>query len=260
MSAAPLAPTADRAIVVCHMATSIDGRADGTFFKCKMAATTLIPDYFKIYDDHLVSTTGPGGKTIVIGRKTASGMGESLDVAALPTADLPTEVLRANYLDPYLSESGRSSSWVAVVDPHGRIAWPGQTCMGGPLPQMLGDRWLQVVVSDWVSDEYLAHCRRTGIPYIFAGKDKLEPVTFLTTLKKDCGEERVCLMGGPGMNGSFHRDGCIDELSIMMCPFISCDKKDQDLMEGESLPYADYTLKKHEATPGGCLFTWFVRD
>ena len=59
------------------------------------------------------------------------------------------------------------------------------------------------------------------ISYIFAGKDKIDIKTSLIKLKKLFGINKMCLQGGPTIDGAFINDDLIDAISIIISPCTS---------------------------------------
>ena len=69
-------------------------------------------------------------------------------------------------------------------------------------------------------DGYLEFLQRKGISYVFAGKrgTKLNLRTVLAKLRRKFGIKRLMLEGGGGTNGTFIRQGLVDELSLLLTP------------------------------------------
>ena len=78
------------------------------------------------------------------------------------------------------------------------------------------------------------------IPYIFAGKDKIDVELALFKLKNIVGIDTLLLEGGSIINGAFQRANAIDELSLVVAPIVA-DKDDKPL-------FMDSTVQDFELT------------
>ncbi|WP_222850486.1 dihydrofolate reductase family protein [Paenibacillus tengchongensis] len=74
------------------------------------------------------------------------------------------------------------------------------------------------VLSEQVSDAYLAYLRKLGISYIFGGKEQLNFTVVVEKLKALFFIDELLLEGGGVINGSFLNEGLIDELSLLVVP------------------------------------------
>jgi riboflavin biosynthesis pyrimidine reductase len=104
-----------------------------------------------------------------------------------------------------------ANAYGVALDPHGKIAWGRSE---------IGNDPIVVVLTEDVSDAHLAGLRNDGVSYIFAGKKKLDLVQALETLNRELGVTRVLLEGGGMTNGEFLRAGLVDEISLLVSPFI----------------------------------------
>lgn len=98
-----------------------------------------------------------------------------------------------------------------VFDSKGKIIYPKDTINGDNVIAIL---------SETVSEEYLAHLREKGISYIFAGKDGYDLNLALELLNIEFGYNKLLLDGGGILNGKFLKAGLIDELSLLIYPGI----------------------------------------
>ena len=74
------------------------------------------------------------------------------------------------------------------------------------------------VLTHRVSDEYLSVLRERGVSYLLAGNDDVELPLALEKIGARLGVRTLMLEGGGGINGSFLRDGLIDEVSLLVAP------------------------------------------
>lgn len=98
-----------------------------------------------------------------------------------------------------------------VIDPMGRLRHEQG--------EIAGDKRV-AVLSERVSDAYLATLRAVGVSYVFAGPDGDDLDTALEMLKREFAVRHLLLEGGGMTNGAFLAAGLIDEVSTLICPAI----------------------------------------
>ena len=187
-----------RSKIICHMATSIDGRLLVGRWTPPPAgiASNLIQRHYEA----LAARLDADGW--LVGRKTmepyADGRARAFDNAS----PLP----RATHL------AARSANAVAVaIDPRGKLHYGRNNIDGDHIVAVLGET---------VGDGYLSELRADGVSYLFAGPDGSDLALALATLRRDFGVRTLLLEGGGRINGAFLKAGLIDELSIVVCPAI----------------------------------------
>ena len=74
------------------------------------------------------------------------------------------------------------------------------------------------VLTEQVSDDYLAFLQSKGVSYLFGGKTDLDWERVLEKLRKEFGIRKLLLEGGGKINGSFLAANLIDELSVLVAP------------------------------------------
>jgi riboflavin biosynthesis pyrimidine reductase len=104
-----------------------------------------------------------------------------------------------------------ASAYAVVLDAQGKIAWGRSDIGGDPIV---------VVLTERVSDAHLAGLRSEGISYLFAGEQAIDLSKALEVLNQELGIERLLLEGGGVVNGSFLREGLIDEISLILSPSV----------------------------------------
>lgn len=179
-----------RPTVICHMATSVDGRT--------------LPDRWRPADAEVDGVYEQlhaelAGDAWLIGR--VSGQ-EFTDAEPYPPYDgppLPRE--------PWMAHAHPTA---IVLDPRGQLAW-GRADLGGDP--------LLVVLTEAVPDRVLAGLRADGVSYRFAGADTLDLHDLLRQLY-DLGLRRLLLEGGGHTNSTFLRAGLVDELSLLVMPAV----------------------------------------
>jgi riboflavin biosynthesis pyrimidine reductase len=102
-----------------------------------------------------------------------------------------------------------ATSFAIAVDAHGKLGWDEN--------EIDGDHVIEIL-SESVSNGYLAYLQNKNISYIFAGKENLNFVTALSQLHNLFRIKSLMLEGGGHINGSFLNAGLIDELSLLFLP------------------------------------------
>lgn len=187
--------TARRPRVICHMMMSVDGRI-------VTEGWPLSPDERREYE--LVHATY-GSNAWICGRVTmqqhfAAGTRSAEEVARVHEGP-PREDFVA---------SGPHESFAIALDPRGKLLWESGEVAGDHVVTVLTQR---------VSNDYLAMLRDRGVSYLLAGDD--DEVNLALALEKigtRLGIRTLMLEGGGGINGSFLRAGLIDEVSVVVAP------------------------------------------
>lgn len=104
-----------------------------------------------------------------------------------------------------------ATSFAVAIDAHGKLGWAAAA---------IDDDHLISVLSEQVSDEYLAYLRRLGVSYIFGGARELDFALVLTKLGELFPIQTILLEGGGHLNGSLLKAGLIDELSLLHYPVL----------------------------------------
>lgn len=105
--------------------------------------------------------------------------------------------------------AGERVSFAIAVDVPGKLAWESGAVAGDHVVAVLSER---------VSDEYLAALRQRGVSYLLAGRDDPDLTVALEKIGARLGVLTLMLEGGGGINGSFLRGGLIDEVSLLIAP------------------------------------------
>ena len=79
------------------------------------------------------------------------------------------------------------------------------------------------VVTKLASRRYLAFLRTMQIPYLVCGDSAIDFTQALVKLRQYFGIKKVALGGGALINGAFLKAGLVDEISLVMAPYISGD-------------------------------------
>src|SRR5262245_5786973 len=182
--------------VICHMTTSIDGRivVDGW-------PTAVSEEVRREYERVHESYEADGW---ICGRVTmepfAGGVRSEADVALEHEGGAPRDDFRA---------TGDFDSFAFAIDASGRLAWQSNDISGDHVVAVLSER---------VSEAYLALLRERGVSYVLAGARDVDLALALEKIAARFGVGTLMLEGGGRINGGFLRAGLIDEVSVIVAP------------------------------------------
>jgi 2,5-diamino-6-(ribosylamino)-4(3H)-pyrimidinone 5'-phosphate reductase len=179
-----------RPYVICHMAPSIDGRIVTERWKASP----------KIFSEYERTAQTFDADAWMIGRIS---MEPYAGKAALPRRKV-APIPRTDFI-----ASPDAESYAIALDPSGKLRWRSRSIDGEPVIAVLTER---------VSDEYLAFLRGKGVSYLFGGRSQVDLKRVLEKLRSEFGIETLLLEGGGGINGSFLKADLIDEFSVLLVP------------------------------------------
>jgi 2,5-diamino-6-(ribosylamino)-4(3H)-pyrimidinone 5'-phosphate reductase len=190
------AKTKARPRVICHMMTSLDGRilTDGW---------PLSAEGRKQYEQ-VHATYDPDGW--LCGRVT---MEQHFAQGSRPDAEVKREyrgAAREDFVAP-----GTHESFAFAVDTHGKLAWATNDVDGDHVVAILSER---------VSDDYLAFLRERGVSYLLSGAPEIDLALALEKIATRFGVKLLMLEGGGKINGGMLRAGLIDEVSVLVTPVV----------------------------------------
>ena len=217
----------DRPFVVCHVMGAIDGRISGSFFSAGAGAG--YGPYREIWAEYDCDAILNGAVTC--GEIYADGF-----VIALPKAAAVTP------REDCITDAGLGH-FVIAVDPEGTLNWRGNTAQRPGQPKAA----IVHILTENVSDDYLAFLREKGISYLFAGKEHLDLGLMLCKLKEKLGIGSILMTGGGVMDWSFLSEGYLDELSLVIAPAAGGDLNTATVFDRS--PFSDggavgFTLKE----------------
>jgi riboflavin biosynthesis pyrimidine reductase len=102
-----------------------------------------------------------------------------------------------------------ATSYAIAIDPSGKLRWDQSDIDG---------EHVITVLTESVSDDYLAFLKSKGVSYLFGGKARIDVAKVLKKLRASFGIRTLLLEGGGKINGSFLAADAIDELSILVAP------------------------------------------
>lgn len=224
--------------VICHMTSSIDGRA----LVPRWHPADAVPDGLWESARARIQTDAA-----IMGRVTALEYTQGRP----PYPDTTETVERVDHLPP----PGRGSYQVAI-DPRGSLAWGRSDIHGSPIV---------VATTAFVSDRYLAGLRSDGVHYLFAGDTDIDLAVVLDKLG-GLGVKRLYLDGGPITTGRFLHAGLIDELSLLLIPALDGYSDSPTIVEyagdrdAGQFPVSGITLTSSEILDGGVVWLRYTFD
>lgn len=178
--------------IVCHMATSLDGR--------------LLPERWGLAEDHLLEVYETAAQAYdadgwIVGSQTMAAY-----IPASRPALGPQPVPRA---DAIAGHGGRQLG--ICFDRSARLRPESGDVDGDHLVLVLGER---------AEGGHVEQLVRRGVSVVFAGADGNDIAGALSRIAAAFGAQRLLLEGGGRINGAFLEAGLIDETSTLVFPVI----------------------------------------
>jgi len=203
----------NRPYIICHMVTSIDGKVTGEFLSSPSCAKAC-EIYYEI--NRNLKSNG-----FICGRAT---MESSFTGGYYPDlAKYKTIKPNMDYIPHEMS-----GFYAIAFDTNGKLGWKSNKIIDPDGDPGYDCAQIVEVLSENVDERYLGYLEEMKIPYIFAGKDKIDVELALFKLKNIVGIDALLLEGGSIINGAFQHANAIDELSLVVAPIIA-DKNDKPL-------------------------------
>lgn len=120
------------------------------------------------------------------------------------------------------------------------IAIDAQAKLGWEKPDMHGDH-VVTVLTESVSDAYLAHLQDIGVSYIFGGATEIDLNIVLEKLYNLFKIDILMVEGGGHLNGSFLNEGLVDEYHHLLLPVVDGNHDNPAMFE------IDPTAKRFDA-------------
>jgi 2,5-diamino-6-(ribosylamino)-4(3H)-pyrimidinone 5'-phosphate reductase len=146
----------------------------------------------------------------------------------------------------FVADAG-ATSFAVAVDAHGKLGWEAGA---------IDEDHIISVLTEQVSDEYLAYLRRQGVSYVFGGAHGLDFTLVFDKLGQLFPIKTILLEGGGHLNGSLLKAGLVNELSLLHYPVIDGAASSPTIFEQGEQPGAPAQLKlRHmEQLPGDILW------
>ncbi len=180
--------------VICHMLASVDGRI-------VVDRWPLAPEGRREYETVHAGYEPDGW---LCGRVTMEPFAGGVRSADEVAREHPGGPPREDYQAP-----GELDSFAFALDPSGKLAWESGDIDGDHVVAVLTER---------VSDEYLAFLRERGVSYILAGARETDLPLALEKIGERFGVRTLMLEGGGRINGEMLRAGLVDEVSLLLAP------------------------------------------
>ena len=183
----------DRAKVICHMMTTIDGKISINWDGNK--------DYSAVGDEY---------DRLVFSYGQAYGCGRS-------TFQYYEETDLSDYKGKYVEYKDKvimpdEGKFLCVAfDRYGKHRWESNI-----LSYAGHDSLILEGLTEKVAPEFLVYLDELKIPYIFAGKEDFEPELFLQKIKALYNVEVFVLCGGAEINAVFMKKDLVDEISLVI--------------------------------------------
>ena len=232
----------DRSYINCHMTMSVDGKVTGEFLT-REEAIPATEEYYALHRKY----RSAGYRGFICGRITMEG---SFTGGWYP--DL-AEYRPIEGHDDWLPESP-SDFYAIAFDPKGRLGWQSGIIRDSDP----GYDQVQVleVLTEQADPRYLGYLRAVNIPYLFAGKNRIDVPLVLKKLKRSIQADLLLLEGGSIINGSFLESGCIDELSLVVAPVIA-GKSGKSLCDGAK--FMGFRTMQMETLGNGIVCAHYLR-
>jgi riboflavin biosynthesis pyrimidine reductase len=178
--------------IVAHMMSSLDGRS--------LTDNWQLPYVFKLYEDTAAQFDADGW---ICGRVTMQEVSHGEDY---PRGLAKGAVPRTHHF----VERG-ASQYAISIDPQGRVAWKSNTALRSHVVE---------VVTEAVSDDYLAYLQSINVSYMFGGKSEIDLAKVVQTLASELGVKKLIVEGGSRVSGAFVNEGLVDEVSVLIIALV----------------------------------------
>jgi riboflavin biosynthesis pyrimidine reductase len=219
--------------VICHMCTSLDGKIIGQRWG-KLAG-------YK-HESELFETTAAsfGIGAWLVGTTT-------MDEFDSPKFKLPrskTKIPRRDYV-----ANPKAKSFGIGADAKGVLRFRHHE---------VGGDHVVLLVTERVSNDYLAHLRAAGVSYLFCGKKAIELSLALQKLGRMFKLRKLMLQGGGKFNGAVLRAGLVDEISHLTVPVADGGTGVASMFDipgqAPAAAAAKLRLMSHRLMPGGVIW------
>ena len=233
----------NRPYIVCHMLSTLDGKITGDAMKAPEAEAGGVA-FGKVRVDYQCDATLYG--TVTMQDTYSEGV-----LKDLPKAE--TVYDRTDYVAPT-----DVNNYIVSIDMNGTLAFSDKYIEKKKRPRA----HLIQVLSDNVSDDYIAYLRGLDISYIFGGNEQLDCRRVLKKLKEMFGIERLMISGGGYINWTFLQENLIDELSLIVIPVTDGSTDAVSVFEkSDFLPPRDpagFRLKQVSVLDGDCVWLQYL--
>ena len=222
-----------RPYVICHMCTSLDGKIIGQRWG-------KLPGYR--HESNLFETTAAsfGIGAWLVGTTT-------MDEFDGPKIKLPRAGNRVPRTDHIVDRNARRLAIGA--DAKGVLRFQNNEVGGDHVVLLLTER---------VSNDYLAHLQATRVSYLFCGKKEIDLRLALEKLGRVFKLRKLMLQGGGRFNGAMLHAGLVDEISHLTVPVADGGAGISSMFDipgpAPAKAAATLRLRSHRLMPGGVIW------
>jgi 2,5-diamino-6-(ribosylamino)-4(3H)-pyrimidinone 5'-phosphate reductase len=182
--------TITRPRIICHMASSVDGKIDGESLRDVMPEGEYEAIGAKLNGDAWIC-----GRTTM--QQHFAEPKAFVSKSKKPAGPQPVFVAR------------KAKSYAVSVDTTGKLLWASGDLDGDHLICVLSER---------APKDYLEMLRDREISYVVSGKPSVNLRDAVNQLRKHFGIRTLLLEGGGHINGAFLETDLVDELSVIIVP------------------------------------------
>lgn len=222
-----------RPYVICHMCTSLDGKILGHRWG-------KLPGYK--HESDLFETTAAsfGIGAWLVGTVTM----DEFDGRKTKLPRAPKGFVRADHI------AKKNAKTLGIgADAKGVLRFQESE---------VGGDHVVLLVTERVSNDYLAHLQAAGVSYLFCGQKAIDLEVALRKLAAAFKLRKLMLQGGGKFNGAMLQAGLIDEISHITVPVADGGKGVSSFFDipGEATRKAAATLRllSHRQLPGGVIW------
>ena len=189
--------------IICHMMMAADGRID-----CSMT------EKIDGVDEYYLTLNALNTPSTVSGRVTAQ-----LEMAQGGSFS-PSDGF--SYGKEDFRKNADAKGYEIIVDTKGTLLWDDVDT----------DKPYLIVMSENASGEYIDYLNGNRISWITCGKERIDLKRASEILAKEFGIERMAIVGGGHINGSFLDAGLVDEVSLLIGPAIDGREGEAQVFDG----------------------------
>lgn len=236
----------NRPYIFCHMMTSLDGKIMGNYMDTKEGERAGN----RFYDIAFGTEPYYRHQGWLSGRVTTDDnftfyRRPDIDGSAAPVPD-----------GDFITQTGAPMYYVSI-DPKGVLGWESGTLKYGDVTAQVIE-----VLTERADNSYKALLRKLGIPYIIAGKERLDCPVLLEKLCTIFPIKTLMLGGGGVLNWSFIQAGLCDELSLVIAPAADGSIKTPSLFAAKERLTEDravgFALQNADAAPDGSVWLRYL--
>ncbi len=220
-----------RPYIICHMTMSIDGKVTGEFLR-REAHGKVSEIYYQINRDYKADA-------YACGRITMEGSftgGWYPDLSMYDKIESKTDYLTTE----------KTGFYAVALDPKGKLGWKSNRIIDIDKDPGYDNAQIIEILTHSADKRYLSYLQHMEIPYIFAGETEINVKEAMFKLKEYFQIEKLLLEGGSITNGTFQREGIIDELSLVVDSAVGGSDDKPLFMDSSLEDYKLFELKNYD--------------